>query len=172
MKPSARALDYRLCKNENDLFPKFMISFNNEIVSSRYLTLNGIETARFRRHFFSVICNFKKIYIWELQQIHRKEAVSKCHPDSTFINAWYFNLHSLRNIFEDMATFVPMYHYHITGAAETWLVTSNRDCIPHCSYSIFDCERENKVAEGAISYIHILLHPTSVKTVAMYRPPG
>ena len=60
-----------------------------------------------------------------------------------------------------------MENYHVIGVTESWLDTSSRDFIAEYSlpdYTIFNCERVNRVGGGAILYVHNSLHPTVVKT--------
>ncbi|ORD93263.1 RTJK, partial [Enterospora canceri] len=60
-----------------------------------------------------------------------------------------------------------MDQYHIIGVTESWLDTSNRDYIAEfqlSGYTIFSCERENRIGGGVILYIHSSLHPISIKT--------
>ena len=59
-----------------------------------------------------------------------------------------------------------MDHYHIIGVTESWLDMSNRDYIAEfqlSGYTIFSCERENRIGGGVILYIHSSLHPISIK---------
>ena len=57
--------------------------------------------------------------------------------------------------------------YHVIGITESWLDTSNRDFIAEFSlpgYSIFSCERQNRMGGGVILYIHNSLEASLVKT--------
>ena len=93
--------------------------------------------------------------------------VSNVTTDTGYIKACYVNARSLRNKFEDLEVLAAMEKYHIIGVTESWLDTSNRDFIAEYNlpgYTIFSCERENRVGGGVILYIHNSLHPTLVKT--------
>ena len=66
-----------------------------------------------------------------------------------------------------MEALASMENYHFIGVTESWLDTSSRDFIAEYSlpdYTIFSCERENRVGGGAILYVQNSLHPTLVKT--------
>ena len=87
--------------------------------------------------------------------------------DSENIKVCYVNARSLRNKFEDLEALASMETYHVIGVTESWLDTSNRDFIAEYSlpnYTIFSCERENRIGGGAILYVQNSLHPTLVKT--------
>ena len=76
----------------------------------------------------------------------------------------------MRNKFEDLETLAAMDLYHVIGITESWLDTSNRDFIAEFSlpgYSIFSCERENRMGGGVILYVHNSLQPSLVKTEAV-----
>ena len=69
-----------------------------------------------------------------------------------------------------METIVAMNRYHVVGITESWLDTSNRDFIAEFSlpgYSIFSCERENRLGGGVILYVHNSFQPSLVKTEAV-----
>ena len=86
---------------------------------------------------------------------------------SVNIKVCYVNARSLRNKFEDLEAIAAMDKYHIIGVTESWLDTSNRDFIAEYSipaYTIFSCERENRLGGGVILYVHNSLYPTLVKS--------
>ena len=73
----------------------------------------------------------------------------------------------MRNKFEDLETLAATDLYHIIGVTESWLDTSNRDFLAEFNlpgYSIFSCERENRMGGGVILYVHNSLQPSLVKT--------
>ena len=95
----------------------------------------------------------------------------KDHPasvitDSNSIKVCYINARSLRNKFSDLEELVATENYHIIGVTESWLNTEQRDFIAEFKlpgFSIFSCERENRIGGGVILYVRNSLHPFAVK---------
>ena len=76
-----------------------------------------------------------------------------------------FNARSIRNKFEDLETLAAANDYHIIGVSESWLDTENRDYLAEFrlpGYSLFSCERRNRLGGGVLLYVKSSLQETLV----------
>ena len=92
---------------------------------------------------------------------------AKTTPESNHLKACYINARSLRNKFEDLQVLASTHDYDIIGVTESWLNTENRDFIAEYKlpgFSIFSCERTNRIGGGVILYVRSTLNPIAVKT--------
>ena len=67
-----------------------------------------------------------------------------------------FNARSIRNKFTDLEPLGASEEYHIIGISESWLDTLNRDFLAEYNlpgYSLFSCERNNKLGGGVILFV-------------------
>ena len=67
-----------------------------------------------------------------------------------------FNARSIRNKFIDLEALAASEKYHIIGVSESWLDTENRDFLAEYNlpgYSLFSCERNNRLGGGVILYV-------------------
>lgn len=74
-----------------------------------------------------------------------------------------FNARSIRNKFHDLEALAASEDLHIVGITETWLDTVNRDLLAEYNlpgYSMFSCERKNRLGGGVLLYVKASLQPT------------
>ena len=81
------------------------------------------------------------------------------------LNVCLVNARSLRNKFLDLAALAYFEEYDIIGVTESWINTEGRDYLAEYNlkgYSLFSCERSQRVGGGVILYIKSHLHPQEI----------
>ena len=81
------------------------------------------------------------------------------------IRICYVNARSLRNKFTDLEEIAASNNYDIIGVTESWINTTTRDFLAEynlLNYSLFSCERTNRIGGGVLLYVRACLHPVVV----------
>ena len=75
------------------------------------------------------------------------------------------NARSLRNKFLDLAALTNLEEFDIIGVTESWINRENRDFLAEYNmkgYSLFSCERSQRVGGGVLLYVKSHLHPQEI----------